>query len=235
MATRSRPRTHETDPLPDERFDDITDSDLEAFMVEQSLREELAREDVKGDSLWNLQTLSGLGLIGVGTLYLLQQIGLIPLGINLAVLVATLPWLAGILIVLTGFGVLSFSPRRRISRARARAAKLRAQGVRERAQTARSRDRTPTFEKARNSVHESLAKRRLTKSRHNKKVAGVCGGLGEYLGVDPTIVRILLVIGVLFSSGAAIALYILLAFVLPKPPEPASKLEELEERIRVLR
>ena len=59
--------------------------------------------------------------------------------------------------------------------------------------------------------------RKLYRSRKNRMLCGVCGGLGEYLGVDPTIVRIL---WILFSLayGAGILAYILACIVIPEKP-----------------
>lgn len=56
---------------------------------------------------------------------------------------------------------------------------------------------------------------RLHKSATDKKLAGVCGGLAEYLGVDPTIIRLawaLLICG----WGTGLLFYIICAFVLPE-------------------
>lgn len=55
---------------------------------------------------------------------------------------------------------------------------------------------------------------KLRKSRSDKMLAGVCSGLAEYLGWDPTIVRILFVI-LAFSYGFAIFAYFILAIVMP--------------------
>lgn len=49
----------------------------------------------------------------------------------------------------------------------------------------------------------------------NKMIAGVCGGLAEYLGMDATIVRVIYALLVLFG-GVGILLYIILAFLMPK-------------------
>ena len=57
--------------------------------------------------------------------------------------------------------------------------------------------------------------KRLMRS-NNKMIGGVCAGLGEYLGLDPTIVRIVWVLMVLFA-GVGILLYIILWLVMPKP------------------
>ncbi|MFW5772675.1 MAG: PspC domain-containing protein [Phototrophicaceae bacterium] len=57
--------------------------------------------------------------------------------------------------------------------------------------------------------------RRLTRSRFDRKVAGVCGGIGEYLGIDPTVIRILFVVG-FFMGGQGLLLYIILALFMPE-------------------
>ena len=57
-------------------------------------------------------------------------------------------------------------------------------------------------------------KKRLTRS-NNKMIGGVCAGLAEYLDIDPTIVRIVWVLMVLFA-GFGILLYIILWLIMPK-------------------
>ncbi len=56
---------------------------------------------------------------------------------------------------------------------------------------------------------------RLHRSRSERKVAGVCGGVAEWLNLDPTIVR--LVWGLLcLGWGTGIIMYFLMAFILPE-------------------
>ena len=57
-------------------------------------------------------------------------------------------------------------------------------------------------------------KKRLTRS-DGKMIGGVCAGLAEYLDIDPTIVRIVWVLMVLFA-GFGILLYIILWLIMPK-------------------
>lgn len=42
--------------------------------------------------------------------------------------------------------------------------------------------------------------KRLTRSTTDRRIAGVCGGLAKYLNVDPTVVRILFLVALLFGS-----------------------------------
>lgn len=57
--------------------------------------------------------------------------------------------------------------------------------------------------------------KRLTRSRTNRMVAGVCGGLGEYFSLDPVLFRILFV-ALAIMGGSGILVYILLIFVIPE-------------------
>ncbi|MEQ6902958.1 PspC domain-containing protein [Nocardioides sp. YIM 152588] len=50
--------------------------------------------------------------------------------------------------------------------------------------------------------------KRLTRSRTDKMLGGVCGGVAAYLDVDATIVRLLMVAAIIFTGGAALLLYI---------------------------
>lgn len=59
--------------------------------------------------------------------------------------------------------------------------------------------------------------KRLYKSNQNKMIDGVCGGIAEYFGVDPTVVRLL---WALFSlmGGSGILAYIIAAIIIPRSP-----------------
>jgi phage shock protein C len=57
-------------------------------------------------------------------------------------------------------------------------------------------------------------------------LAGVCGGLGVYYGVDPTVIRLLFVFFALFV-GFSVLLYIILLFIIPLEPEAGEALEEV--------
>ena len=57
--------------------------------------------------------------------------------------------------------------------------------------------------------------KRLYKSEKNKILCGVCGGIGEYLNIDPTLIRILWVFFAL-SLGSGLLAYILACILIPK-------------------
>ncbi|MCI7801994.1 MAG: PspC domain-containing protein [Floccifex porci] len=57
--------------------------------------------------------------------------------------------------------------------------------------------------------------RKLYKSNQNKMIAGVCGGLGEFFDVDPTLIRLLWVIFAL-AAGSGLLVYIASAIIIPE-------------------
>jgi len=58
--------------------------------------------------------------------------------------------------------------------------------------------------------------RKLYRSSRDRKIFGVCGGLAEFLGVDATLLRILLIVVAVFSAGSVILVYIIAGFVIPR-------------------
>ena len=68
-------------------------------------------------------------------------------------------------------------------------------------------------------MNEEIRPRRLTRSNRNKMIAGVCGGLAEYLDMDPTVVRVLyILVSILSAAFPGVVAYIVLMFLMP-PPE----------------
>ena len=60
--------------------------------------------------------------------------------------------------------------------------------------------------------------RRLVRSRDDRVIAGVCGGLGEYLGVDAVLIRIAALI-LIFAGGAGLILYVIGWIAMPEASE----------------
>lgn len=57
--------------------------------------------------------------------------------------------------------------------------------------------------------------KRLTRTRKDKWIAGVCGGLGYYFKIDPVLVRIGFIISAFISLGASVVIYVILALMTP--------------------
>jgi len=77
------------------------------------------------------------------------------------------------------------------------------------------------FPKGRNKNKKEITKmseKKLYKSESDKKIAGVCGGLAAYLGIDSTIVRLIWA-GLVLFAGVGLLAYILAAIIIPSEPE----------------
>ena len=59
--------------------------------------------------------------------------------------------------------------------------------------------------------------KQLYRSRTNRKIAGVCGGLGEYMNLDPTIIRLIWVLLIL-CAGPGLLPYLIAALIIPENP-----------------
>jgi len=56
----------------------------------------------------------------------------------------------------------------------------------------------------------------LTRSKSNRMIAGVCAGLADYLNIDPTVVRLLFVLGFFLAGPGIIIAYLIMAIVTPE-------------------
>ena len=67
---------------------------------------------------------------------------------------------------------------------------------------------------------------KLYRSRENRVLGGICGGLGEYFDVDPTLVRVLFVFGAFLGfPGALLLIYLVMLIVIPQETLPAAVVE----------
>ena len=66
--------------------------------------------------------------------------------------------------------------------------------------------------------------KRLYRSQEDRMIAGVCGGLGEYLSIDATIIRLIFVITALWG-GAGLIVYLVMMLVVPEEPSLSEPVE----------
>ena len=59
--------------------------------------------------------------------------------------------------------------------------------------------------------------KKLYRSRNDKMLAGVCGGLGDFLGLDPTLVRLMFVL-LAILGGHGVILYLIMGIIVPPAP-----------------
>lgn len=64
-----------------------------------------------------------------------------------------------------------------------------------------------------------MEEKRLCLSRVNRKIGGVCGGIAEYFGIDPTLVRIICLV-LIFAVGSGVLLYLIAWMIMPSCEDP---------------
>ncbi len=70
--------------------------------------------------------------------------------------------------------------------------------------------------------------KRLYRSRSKRILGGVCGGLGEYLNVDPTVLRVIFVV-LAFLYGASLLIYLIMWVLVPEEPQSSAEVVPLSE------
>lgn len=73
-------------------------------------------------------------------------------------------------------------------------------------------------------------KKKLYRSKKDKMIAGVCGGIAEYFEIDSTIARLVFVL-LLFMCGGGLLAYIICAIVIPQKPDEEEKSEKVEYKV----
>ncbi len=70
--------------------------------------------------------------------------------------------------------------------------------------------------------------KRLYRARHNTGVAGVCSGFSDYLGVDVSIIRLIIVLLTMTSSGMVIVGYLIAVMIMPVQPRTTWAIDSTE-------
>ncbi|SER60202.1 Phage shock protein PspC (stress-responsive transcriptional regulator) [Propionibacterium cyclohexanicum] len=77
-----------------------------------------------------------------------------------------------------------------------------------------------------------MSERKLVRSRDHRMIAGVAGGIGEYLNIDANIVRLAFVLVAVFTFGTALLLYVAGWLLLPDEKDGVRGFDEVRERIQ---
>jgi phage shock protein C len=214
----------------------------------QSTMQSFLKEDEKetGKGIWNFSTIAGMVMLFTGVTFLLQWVGL-PLGEFLTDfstgLMPAMPLIGGVLVTLIGFGF--FVGDRRREKKQKKAERRARRKNRSRSTSNKDMDdvhgaesSSSSYSGLRNdldsdyrsgtssSSFEDFAmgdygyrhQKRLMKSRTDKKLTGVCGGIAKYFGISSTVMRFLFLFLTPVTSGANIFVYFVLALAMPKEP-----------------
>ena len=77
--------------------------------------------------------------------------------------------------------------------------------------------KTKKTSRTKTNVNKKPEPKRLYRSRKDKIIAGVCGGIGEYFKIDPVIIRLLWIL-LIFAGGSGILAYLVAWIIIPKHP-----------------
>ena len=69
--------------------------------------------------------------------------------------------------------------------------------------------------------------KKLYRSTSDRMIAGICGGLGEYFGIDSTLVRLVFVFGAIITGSALFWAYIIMLIVVPEQPAVSQAVVEV--------
>ena len=72
---------------------------------------------------------------------------------------------------------------------------------------------------------------RLTRSHTDRMLTGVAGGMAEYFDIDPVIIRLLWVLGALFTGGVLLVAYFVMAIIMPSPPDEEEAYEDEDDEL----
>ena len=211
--------------------------EFEDFELQSAMQDFLKEEPKEeGKGVWNFSTFAGLGMLFIAFTFLLQLIGF-PMGSGLANFaqdaIVALPIIGGILVTLVGFGFL-VGDRKKEKRAKKESRRKRKtqskkniysndiHGAEEFTTTLNNDlDSSGKSSSSSNYSYDNFGYRhakRLMKSRTNKKIAGVCGGLAKYFGLSSTVVRFIFGAVFIMGWGTSLLIYIGLALAMPKEP-----------------
>ena len=73
-----------------------------------------------------------------------------------------------------------------------------------------------------------MSDKRLVRSQHERMFLGVAGGIAEYVGIDPVLVRLLFVLLTL-AGGHGLLIYLILAVIMPDEGAPVAKANAFDE------
>lgn len=206
--------------------------DFEEHELQQTLNEFMEDEKKENTNIWNFATIAGIAMFFVLMVYVVQAVIGLNMGPDLSGFVEFLPLIGGILVTLVGFGYL-VGDRKKERKAKKKKKR------REKNKYDFTSGETKETEKEAPSDYDFKSKKsgrrfsddkyqfdryafrqrkKLYKSRSDKKIAGVCSGLADYFGISTTVVRFLFVFAFFAGSGTSLLAYIALAIALDKEP-----------------
>lgn len=212
MPTRNRPRPpqdHDRSSSSEASFSPLEEEELNAFSEEELDHMFAPGSNGSSNRFGRIATATGIGMMLILSLYLIAEfttMGFLSSSLGIG--------MVGMMMALIGFGV--FSGRDKKTAEGKSSSKSTKASVEEKVE-AKLREARAALD-AENAESGAGSSSRLRRSSENK-LFGVCAGLGEYFGLDVTLVRAAFLIGLLLSAGQMTIVYLGLAYIMPKPED----------------
>lgn len=207
----------------------FTESKTSTIQVsEQDLRttlnDFLESDDKKPErSIWNIKTVAGLTFVIVAFAYFGNMIGAELFNFSelpfLHTVIKFAPYLAGALIAVEGLGWIKRN--KESKRKTVQQETIKRESIDNLDKFLYPEGKKSSYKKQKSSDGISSAineSGRLMRSRSDKQLFGVCGGLAKHLNISSTVLRIIFVAATIFGYGSFILVYIAMAIVMPKEP-----------------
>lgn len=223
MKQRTR-QSQSSDPL----------MDFEAHELQATMHEFLEDEKDSNTNIWNFSTIAGIAMFFVAIVFIIQSIGL-TIGPDVSGIVEVLPLIGGVIITLIGFGFIA-SDKTKKKKQKKSTSSYKYNYDFDKEGESKGEDYTlnnDLGDKDKSKKHSKASSdqadfdkyafrrvKKLYKSRTDKKIAGVCGGLAKYFGISAAVIRVLFIITLFAGGGTSLLIYLALALALDKePPE----------------
>lgn len=199
--------------------------------LQNSLKDFLENDQEKKSSdksIWNIRTVAGLAFIFLGLGYIGHLIATEIVGLGgvpiLDTMIGLAPYLGGALVAVTCLGMLNRSKRKNREIEKEERKNQAAYDKLDKflysdQSRGSSKKKSRTKRKTGGSFSQSFRKSNtLSRSRTDKKIFGVCGGLAKHLGISSTVLRIIFIAAFFLGYGSFLLVYIAMAVVMPKEP-----------------
>lgn len=206
----------------------ISDRELQATL--QDFLEENEKKTKK--SIWNISTISGLAFVITAFSFIGHSIATDIIGLQaipgIYTIMSFLPYLAGAML---GISIITmFKSSGKKEKKIEREEKMRVQETYDKLDAflyteKEQKNNKKTFRRSATATTTSAFDRisvqtaqKLYKSRTDRYISGVCGGLAKYLGISSTVIRVIFLAALFLGYGSFFLVYIALAIVMPKEP-----------------
>lgn len=192
--------------------------------LQSTLKDFLEEKEKPSESIWNTSTITGLVMVFTAFSYIghtiaTEVIGLSPMPVIYNIM-NFMPYIGGALLGITILGMFKFN---RQKKHKEREEQIRVQETYDKLDeflySKKEKKRSAKTASARSSRTFSMsATQKMMRSRTDKYLAGVCGGLAKHLGISSTVIRIIFLAALFLGYGSFVLVYIALSIIMPKEP-----------------